>query len=143
MVYKTDQGRMARMAAFWSLAVLLFYGCYSLYYALLELFPGRLGAPLFDITIPIIGLALNPALLIAALVLGSGLFLIHRWQDQPKVADLVIETEAELRKVTWPTAGEAVNSSLVVVLTVVILMVFLAGTDWVLGRWATYLLAGR
>jgi hypothetical protein len=30
----------------------------------------------------------------------------------------------------------------VVIMTVVILMVFLAGTDWVLGRWATYILTG-
>ena len=78
---------MARMAAYWSLAVLLFYGCYSLYYALLEFFPARLEAALFGITIPIIGLALNPALVISALALGSGLFLIYRWQNQAKVAD--------------------------------------------------------
>ena len=29
MAYKSDQGRYTRMAAFWSLALLLFYGCYS------------------------------------------------------------------------------------------------------------------
>lgn len=141
MAYKEDQGRMVRMAAYWSLAVLLFYGCHSLYYTLLAKVEA-LGKELGGITIPVIGIPLNPALLICALVLAAGLFLLYRWQNTPKNADLLIETEAELKKVTWPTMPEAVGSSVVVIVTVAVLMAFLAGTDWVLGRWATYLLAG-
>jgi preprotein translocase SecE subunit len=142
MAYKQDQGRMVRMAAYWSLAIFLFYGCHSLYYSLLGQFPEQLDKEIGGITIPVLGIPLNPALLISGLVLGAGLFLLFRWQNTPKNAELLIETEAELRKVTWPTVGEAVSSSIVVVVTVTLLMAFLAGSDWVLGRWATYLLAG-
>jgi preprotein translocase subunit SecE len=143
MGYKQDQGRMVRMVAYWSLAIFLFYGCHSLYQALPGWFGERILAPILGIVIPIVGLALSPALLICGLVLVAGLFVVYRWQNQPPTAELLIETEAELRKVTWPTVSEAVSSSVVVIVTVAVLMVFLAGTDWVLGRWATYLLAGR
>jgi preprotein translocase SecE subunit len=47
-----------------------------------------------------------------------------------------------MRKVTWPTFAEALNSSVVVIVCVVFLMAFLAGADWVLGQWTTRLLTG-
>jgi preprotein translocase SecE subunit len=143
MAYKQDQGRMVRMAAYWSLAVLLFYGCHSLYYALIGQFPQLGDAFGNDLKIPVVGIPLNASLLISGLVLAAGLFLLFRWQNTPQNAELLIETESELRKVTWPTMTEAVGSSVVVIVTVAILMAFLAGSDWVLARWATYLLAGR
>ena len=55
---------------------------------------------------------------------------------------MLIETESELRKVTWPTMPEAVRSSVVVIACVLFLMAFLASADWVLGRWAERLLLG-
>jgi preprotein translocase SecE subunit len=61
-------------------------------------------------------------------------FLAYRWLESPKIADLLIETEHELRKVTWPTGKEVLNSSIVVVVCVALLMVFLAGADWALAR---------
>ena len=148
MAYKQEQGRMARMAAYWSLAVLLFYGCYSLYYSLLGWFPGKLGTPFklgaesSGLRIPILGIDVNAALVIATLVLAAGLFVLYRWQNKPSNADFLIETESELRKVTWPSMPEAIGSSFVVILTVLFLMFFLAGSDWLLGRWATWILTG-
>jgi preprotein translocase SecE subunit len=47
-----------------------------------------------------------------------------------------------MRKVTWPSLPEAVNSSVVVIVCVVFLMAFLAGADWLLGQWTSYLLTG-
>ena len=61
-------------------------------------------------------------------------FGIHAWLERPKNADLLIETEIELRKVTWPTSQEVFSSSLVVVVCVILLMAFLAGADWFLAR---------
>ena len=106
MAYKKDQGRMARMAAFWCLAILIFYGCASLKNELIIRFDS-LGQPMGGLRIPILGMDLTPALLITALVLGASLWLLYRWQNKPKNADLLIETESELRKVTWPTLDEA------------------------------------
>ena len=147
MAYKKDQGRLTRMAAFWSLAILIFYGCYSLREELAMRFLGadnkpRLGQPIFGLRVPVVGVEVTPALLIATVVFAASIVALHRWQQKPKVADLLIETEAEMRKVTWPTFSEAVNSSLVVIVCVVFLMAFLAGADWLLGTWTTRLLTG-
>ena len=144
MAYKSDQGRLARLAAFWSLAALVFYGCVSLRQTLSAAFGGALSKPFLAgmKQIPVLGLTFNAALLITAVVLFAGWFLLYRWQQTPKIADLLIETENELRKVTWPTIAEAVNSSLVVIVCVLFLMGFLAGADYLLGRWTTLILTG-
>lgn len=133
---------MARMAAFWVVAALLFYGSVSLRDALVALSPTGLGASL-GFRIPILGMDVSPALLITALVLGLGLWLLYRWEQTPKNADLLIETENELRKVSWPSIDETINGSWTVIFTVLFLMVFLAGADWVLGRLAHRLLMAR
>lgn len=132
---------MARMATFWSLVALLFYGCSSLQTELSSRVDA-LASPLGGASIPILGIDLTPAFLIAALVFGAGTFLIYRWQERPKTADLLIDTEQELKKVTWPSVQEVLNSSLVVIFCVVFLMVFLAGADWFLARIARRLLLG-
>jgi preprotein translocase SecE subunit len=147
MTYKKDQGRLTRMAAFWSLAILIFYGCWSLREELSTRFAGAdgkpvLGQPILGIRIPILGVDVTPALLIAAAVFTGAIIALHRWQQTPKVADLLIETETEMRKVTWPTFSEAVNSSVVVIVCVIFLMAFLAGADFLLSQWTTRLLTG-
>lgn len=147
MAYKKDQGRLARMAAYWSLALLILYGCRSFYLILPTLgnWSQGLAKPLIAAQpkIPILGWNLNGALLISGLVLGLAWYLLYRWQQTPKVADLLIDTEVELTKVTWPTMSDAVNSSLVVVGVVLFLMAFLAGMDAMLGWWTTRVLLGK
>jgi len=143
MGYKSEQGRMARMAAFWTLASLAFYGSTSLN----ETLAGRwnaLGAPLVASLpkLPVVGVGLTPAFLVSTLVLCGALFLLYRWLERPKSADLLIETEHELRKVTWPTAPEVVNSSLAVIACVLFLMGFLAAADWFLARVTRVILFG-
>lgn len=136
--YKPEQGRMARMATFWSLAILVFYGCYSLrgYLTRFDSLSGAIGG----LSIPILGIALSPAFLIAALLFGAAMFLLVRWQSTPKVADLLIETESEMKKVTWPTGTEVINSSVVVIVSVLVMMGFLALSDFVISQLAGALL---
>jgi preprotein translocase SecE subunit len=134
--YKKDQGRMARMAVFWSIAVLLYYGCTSLRQALAGSFKDSLGQPLFASfqKVPVLGTQLTGALLISVVVFAAALVAVYRFLERPKYADMLIETETEMRKVVWPTPKEVFDSSLVVVICVVFLMAFLAGTDWLLAR---------
>ena len=147
MAYKPDQGRLVRLAAFWSLAILILYGCNSLHETLSSYWPGADGRPILGkaiggFKIPILGADLSGALLIALVVLGAAWFLLYRWENSPKIAELLIETEGELRKVTWPTMPEAINSSVIVIVCVAFLMAFLAGSDWWLGRLTNWLLLG-
>jgi preprotein translocase SecE subunit len=141
-VYKQDQGRMARMAAFWSLALLLLFGCVTLHTTLSGLVDS-LAERIWDGgRIPIVGVEVTGAFLISSGLFLAGMWVLWRWTQRPKVADLLIETESELRKVTWPTPEAVVNASLVVVALVLVLMAFLAGADWALGRLMARILLG-
>ena len=139
--YKPEQGRMARMATFWSLALLLLFGCQFLHQTLTA-YVSKMKEPLGGLEIPIVAIPLSPSFLLCAAIFAGGMLWLHTWQQKPKVADLLIDTEHELRKVTWPTMQEVVNSSLVVVISVAILMGFLAGSDWALGHLVKRLIFG-
>jgi preprotein translocase SecE subunit len=141
--YKSDQGRMARMGAFWTLALLYLYGCMALKQTLFSFIealrePVAAGFP----KLPILGWHLNGAFLISMVLFLGGFYLLWAWHQTPKVADLLIETESELQKVTWAKWPEVVNTSLVVIGFVLFLMVFLAGSDAVLARVFNYILNG-
>jgi len=129
------------MAAFWSCALLTLFGCTSLHATLTANFPSMASA-LGGIEIPIVSVKLSGAFLVSTALLAVVVFIVYRWQQKPKTADLLIETEAELKKVTWPTLEDVTNSSFVVVVFVISLMGFLAGADWLLGRVFTRILLG-
>ena len=141
--YKPDQGRYARMFTFWSIGFLMLYGA-------TRLAPWLRGKDWnfikvdgyannwFDVNllgeggrIPILGFQPTYANLIATGLLLAFLYWYYRFLNKPKRADLLIETESEMRKVTWPTWPETWNSTLVVIGTVLFFMVFLAAADWV------------
>jgi preprotein translocase SecE subunit len=138
MAYKKDQGRMARMTAYWSGTIFLFYGCVSLFREMSR--SVQLSQAVGGIEIPILGMDLSPSLLIAAVVFMGGAYLFFRWVERPKQADLLIETEAEMKKVTWPSLSETMSGSITVILTVLVLMAILALFDMALGNVATKLL---
>ncbi len=138
--YKSDQGRMVRMGAFWILALLYLYGCMALNLTLSG-FVEQLSEPLLG-TIPILGWRLTGAFLISSLLFLAGFYLLWSWHQTPKIADLLIETEGELQKVTWAKMPEVINTSLVVIGFVLFLMAFLAGADVLLSRVFSFILSG-
>jgi preprotein translocase SecE subunit len=131
---------MARMAAFWSLAFLILFGCNFLYGLLRGI--GGLKAPIGGFVIPVLGVELSGAFLISSILAIGALVLLYRWSQRPNVADLLIDTEAELKKVTWPSFQDVVNSSLVVVICVLVLMGFMALSDAMLARIFNRILIG-
>jgi len=145
MAYRKDQGRLARMAAFWSLAILALWGARALKIQL-GVLSAALATPLGadangqnGLYLPVLAVKVTPAFLIATAVGGASIFLLWRWLEKPKNADLLIDTESEMRKVTWPTFKDVISSSLVVIFCVIFLMAFLAGSDFLIAR-ATKLL---
>ena len=129
---------MARMTAFWSGTIFLFYGCVSLHRELTSQFVG-ISKPIGGIEVPVLGMELSVALLIAAGVFAGAIFLFYRWLERPKQADTLIDTESEMKKVTWPSLSETMSGSITVIMTVLILMAILAVFDYLLGditsRW--------
>ena len=136
MTYRKDQGRMARMTAFWSGTIFLFYGCLSLQRELTGRFDS-LAQPIGGVRIPVLGMDLSPVLLIVTVVFLGGTFLFNRWLERPKQADTLIDTESEMKTVTWPSLSETMSGSITVIMTVLILMALLAGFDAALARITT------
>ena len=52
------------------------------------------------------------------------------------------EADIERRKVVWPTHQEAVQTSLMVIVVVIIISLFLASVDWMIGTAVRSLLSG-
>lgn len=52
-----------------------------------------------------------------------------RYCNKPSVVDHLIETQAEMKKVSWPSSRELVGSSVVVIAFIVVIAVFLFGAD--------------
>lgn len=145
--YKEDQGRHARMAAFWTLTLLALFGASFLFERLVRIASMRqaIGADengQGGLIIPIVRVDVSPAFLVSAVLFLVLFFVVQRYTAKPKVADLLIDTEDELRKVTWPTLDEVINTTIVVVVFVVFLGGFLALADILLGRAVNTILFG-
>jgi preprotein translocase SecE subunit len=122
------------MAAFWGLFLLLGYGCIrpaglvqTVRSWILSMGGRDLAAPWME-SFPILG-RLDLATVISVGVLALGGLLLYIWLNRPKVADMLIDTEGELRKVTWPTFADTWKGTLAVVFTVAFMLVYLTGAD--------------
>lgn len=130
MAYKKDQGRYARMTAFWALFLLAADGCLrSLQGTLRGWFPG-MGEDFSD-PLPLIG-QVDGAKVTVLVILAVAGFVIHKVLERPKLADLLIDTEHELRQVTWPSFKETWAGTVAVIATVFTLLFYLFASDIVL-----------
>ncbi len=127
-MYKPDQGRVVRLTTFLASLILVLWMCMNLY----DAFPSdsalyrALAGPydLFGVD-----LSITVMLLIAAgvfLALSFGLYLFFNW---PKMGEFLVETEGELKKVSWPERKEYVSASFAVVVLVVFIVVYLYAVD--------------
>lgn len=128
--YKAEQGRATRGTAFWLLILLAYYGATTLY-AFLSWDWARTE---FGFTLPVLELPVDGRLVASVVVFLAMAFALKKGINHPKLADLLIDTEGELKRVTWPSWPETWNGSLVVVVTVVAMLVLLAGADIILSR---------
>jgi preprotein translocase subunit SecE len=129
-IYKKGQAAFTRYTAAGALAAMLGWGGYSLFKALYR--EGWLRSELVDI--PGVGFAVTPAMLIAVAVFVAASFGVFLLLNRPATADLLIDTELEMKKVSWPTRQEAWNSTVVVIVTVAIFTVLLFTFDVVLSQ---------
>ena len=77
--------------------------------------------------------------MISGAVLSIGLWLSYRVVNYPKFADFLIAVEAEINKVSWPTRGELIRSSLVVLFVILALAAILFGFDLIWKAFFTWL----
>jgi preprotein translocase subunit SecE len=115
--YKRSQGRIARLATFYALVVIVVVGCLSMgnYYAD--------QAPVLHYYLPLVFLAI-------------GLWASFRVVQMPAFADFLISVEGEMNKVSWPSRAELFRATIVVILVVFFLAALLflydAALVWIL-----------
>ena len=67
--------------------------------------------------------------------------MVREIQKENRVVHYFRETRAELRKVVWPTREEAINLTVVVVVTIVAMSAFFGVIDYLLTGLFRFLLA--
>ncbi len=114
--YKKGQGTYTRVGTGMGTGILLVLGCYALY--------NKLEGLSLDPNVKPWVQAGIPALICLALA-----FYIFKVLNKPKVADFMIATEGEMKKVSWSTKKEIITSTKVVIVTVIIMAILLALVD--------------
>ena len=120
--YKVGQGKWARGVAYFLLTALIIFGGIRLY-ATINV-PGNEWVK----GVPIIG-AISPYNTIAFGVVLFGVLLMHVVLNRPGAVDLLIDTEQELKKVSWPSKKEVRNATIVVTLVTFTIAILLFGFD--------------
>jgi len=131
--YRPGQGVYARGAAGAAMLLLAAFGSWRLYSKVLLL---------TDRAFPLLGMNVPYAALwaVAVFLLAAGLVFVFtfapatglKWVDSRArgFVDLLVDTEAELAKVSWATSDELVRSTTAVVVFIVLLGAFLFCVDW-------------
>ena len=122
-IYKKGQGKIARTSAYGLLGLLILFGAYRLH-ATFNV-PGE--GVLVD-GVPVIG-SITIMKIISILVLGGCMLLLHLVLNRPKTADILIDTEQEMRKVSWPSRAEVKSATVVVVIVTFVMGLTLFGFD--------------
>jgi preprotein translocase subunit SecE len=118
-IHRRQQGKIARQVTFGALAATVGAGCWRLSDFLM-------GDTFFRIGFPLVLFAI-------------GAWVAYRLVNYPPFADFLINVEAEMVKVSWPTRTELFRSSVVVMLTIFGLAAILALYD-VFWQWFLRLL---
>ncbi len=112
-IYKRTQGRVTRQVTFAAMAIVLATGMWRLQFTLRDW-----------------GLSPTPRFGIPALLLMAGLWVAFRIVNGSSVADFLSAVEAEMSKVSWPSRGELIRASLVVLITIFVLAAVLFTYDY-------------
>lgn len=108
-IYKPTQGRIARQITGGALALTFLVGAWRLY------------------TFSSVEQTLRFAMPVVLSLVG--LWVSYRIVNYPKFADFLIAVEAEMNKVSWPSRGELIRSSFVVIFVIFALSIVLFGFD--------------
>jgi len=134
--YKAGQGSLARLTTWVSVLIALALGCAELYTWIQDpiedssLIPG---VALFE-DLPFFGTTFSWKFLLCTLLFGAGIWLSSRMLTKKSTVDALIETEQELRKVSWPTREESINATGVVIFVSVLLTMMLFSFDLLFNR---------
>jgi preprotein translocase subunit SecE len=70
-------------------------------------------------------ITIRPILFPCIVIFLVGAWLVFLYLNKPKVADFLIETEGELKKVSWPQRKEFLGASLAVLIIILFIVFYL------------------
>src|SRR5688572_30090500 len=105
-LYKPSQGKMVRRVTFAALVAIVVIGAWRLNVQMTEF------RDVYKLAIP-------------TLVAAVGSWIAFRAVNMPKFADFLIAVEAEVNKVSWPSRGELIRATIVVLFTLAALTLVL------------------
>lgn len=108
-LYKPSQGRITRQVTCAVLWIVIGLASLRLYQTLYDAGVWQYIAPM--------------------VLLVVGFWAAYRAVNYPKFADFLIAVEAEMNKVSWPSRGELIRSSVVVIFVIFMLAIVLFGYD--------------
>jgi preprotein translocase subunit SecE len=144
-VYKPGEGTVTRLGLFITMSAFIFYACHRWFYnwTFFRDVVGRWLEPLH--WRGLVDWAYEPTAHrviswagVLGLGLGGGLLLYYYLYVKPKSSEFLVQTDLELRKVTWPritpwfkVETPVWGATYVVLLVVVLLALYVFGVDWV------------
>ena len=134
--YKSGQGSFARLSAFLALFLAAFLGARELYSWIAD--PERDTSLIPNVAVfqklPLLGAPLSWQLLLCVAIFAGLVWLIRFYMRKPATVDLLIETELELKKVSWPTREESINATWIVIFVTLLITFTLFAFDIILQR---------
>lgn len=121
-IYKANQGRHTRLGTAIGLSLIVCVGCYKLYGRINSMSLNLSGQKMLLVS------TLVPAAVLAALA-GLAFWLVNR----PSVADFMIASEGEIKKVNWSSKKEIFVSTVIVISVIVLMAALLGFSDLFLG----------
>lgn len=149
--YKTKQGKIVRWGTFILSSLLTVFAMYRVFYSFpyINIIPDErtefwkwVYQSLLSFTIPGVDISITVSpRLIFTLALGTVLLLVIAYVcfRNIRISDFLIDTESEMRKVSWPTLREVVDSSLVVIIVIIALGIYLFVVDIGLSKFFNWL----
>jgi preprotein translocase SecE subunit len=141
VVSRPGLGRAVRTTAYVSIALLTAYGSYALYMAppLASSWWQVVAGPF---TLMGKEASLRPILFPALASFFTVMSVVFLILNKERSADFLVETEGEIKKVSWPARKEYVGSAMIVVLVVAIVSGFLHFVDLYLSKLMQHLGVG-
>lgn len=132
LMYKKGEGLYTRIGAFVGLSIISIVSAYSLFKFISEFDESSIGK-WWTSTFLWIGFFEKSiyyghivSILVLLALVALSFFVTFKWQ---RPSDFLIETEAELKKVSWPSKPEWRGSSTAVIVTVILMAIFLVIVD--------------
>jgi len=132
-IYKKGEGKLTRRVAFYGLLILIVWGFkdLSLWLSRWEVWRHVLvgGFP-----VPVYEQRLTTGVALCIVLTVVAAYLCFKWLNGPKIGQLLIDTETELRKVAWPSWDDARQSTVIVLIFVAFTAFYLTVVEVVLKK---------